>query len=211
MHYIHTHTHIRERVGNDHVPNWMEWKISCAFYAFEALETFRRLLFYAMFAHRTSMPNSHDTLFILDFFSHVRSHSHKNNNQTRELRWKFVRISHIVRSQKTQNFAVLLVFQLPVVISLPRNWYTGLSMGVFSNKLKRAMSPEPDTKCGGRFTNWHFTTVSGNTIKNGTIINTHSAVLCDDMICFFFFLSSFVLLCACDFSVSNLLIRTLHN
>lgn len=40
--------------------------------------------------------------------------------------------------------------------SLPRSWYIGLPMGVFSDKLNLAISPDPGTNWGARFIIWHF-------------------------------------------------------
>lgn len=49
---------------------------------------------------------------------------------------------------------------------LPFNWYTGLSTDVFSDRLKRAMSPEPGVNFGGRFMFWHCKTPNAATKTN---------------------------------------------
>lgn len=59
---------------------------------------------------------------------------------------------------------------------LPLSWYTILPTCVFSDKLNRDISPEPDTNCGGRLTIWQSTIVRMMN-HNKLIFRKHIATL----------------------------------
>lgn len=67
--------------------------------------------------------------------------------QPQHYRHNDVRLRSILLNQLAQHHVVDYI--------IPFNWYTGLPTGVFSDRLNRAMSPEPGTNCGVRLMIWH--------------------------------------------------------
>lgn len=104
MHYTgaNANTHTRARSGV--YQNWMEWKISCTFYAFGALQSFRRRLLFAVRWHTEQIQQAefHTIYFIFCCcWTRVRARE-KRNKLTRELRCEFRRISLTSASTSTK-------------------------------------------------------------------------------------------------------------